>query len=159
MGKEKSDMQNKDEDHEKIENHSNNSDLDSNNVLDDKIKEKAFDIFYKSLEKNKSEEIFEKIQKEFDITLDEDEKENWEKLADRRAEEYLEGINKSADKKQAFDAFYEVRKECYYPEAIQETAEKCGIDSKSITDWDDKENWEKLRKQKKAHIFLGVSNI
>ena len=75
MGKKKSDLQNKYEGIEiiennrsNLENNSNNSDLDSNNVLNDADKEKAFDIFYKSLEKKSEKEIFEKIQEDFDIT-------------------------------------------------------------------------------------------
>lgn len=163
MGKEKSDIQNKDESNEiiennnsNLENNSNNSDLDSNNVLNDEDKEKIFDFFYKSLEKSDEEEIFEEIQKCFNITFAQVEelnkKENWADKADKKAEEYLTDINKDADKKQLFDAFYDFRKYNSRDDAIQKTAEKGDIDLKILTDWDDNENWEKLRIQQKNHI-------
>ena len=163
MGKKKSDMQNKDEGNEiiennrsNLENNSNNSDLDSNNVLNDADKEKAFDIFYKSLEKKSEKEIFEKIQEDFDITSaqvkDLIKKENWNKKVDMQVEKYLEDINKDPTKKQIFDAFYDFRKEYSRDEAIQKTIEKGGFDSKILTNWYDNENWEKLRKQKSIHI-------
>ena len=167
MGKKKSDMQNKDEGNEiiennrsNLENNSNNSDLDSNNVLNDADKEKAFDIFYKSLEKKSEKEIFEKIQEDFDITSaqvkDLIKKENWNKKVDMQVEKYLEDINKDPTKKQIFDAFYDFRKYYYRDEAIQKTIEKGGFDSKILTNWYDNENWEKLaqklRKQKRTCI-------
>ena len=167
MGKEKSDIQNKDESNEiiennnsNLENNSNNSDLDSNNVLNDADKEKAFDIFYKSLEKKSEKEIFEKIQEDFDITSaqvkDLIKKENWNKKVDMQVEKYLEDINKDPTKKQIFDAFYGFRKESSRDEAIQKTIEKGGFDSKILTNWYDNENWEKLaqklRKQKRTCI-------
>ena len=164
MGKKKSDMQNKDEGNEiiennrsNLENNSNNSDLDSNNVLNDADKEKAFDIFYKSLEKKSEKEIFEKIQEDFDITSaqvkDLIKKENWNKKVDMQVEKYLEDINKDPTKKQIFDAFYAFRKEYYRDKAIQKMIEKGVFDSKILTNWYDNENWEKLRKQKSSHIL------
>ena len=163
MGKKKSDMQNKDEGNEiiennrsNLENNSNNSDLDSNNVLNDADKEKAFDIFYKSLEKKSEKEIFEKIQEDFDITSaqvkDLIKKENWNKKVDMQVEKYLEDINKDPTKKQIFDAFYGFRIEYYRDEAIQKMIEKGGFDSKIFTNWYDNENWEKLTKQKREKL-------